>query len=152
MDDCIFCRIVGGQAPAYVVDETDRVIVFLSLESHPLVVPKAHIPDIYALDEDTGAAIMAETIAVARAVKAGLRCDGVYLTQANEPAAGQDVFHFHLHVYPRWHGDRQPDIAPVEIIADDLKRQTCDRIRVALHEIRASDSGQLRPDTGSLGR
>ena len=136
MDDCIFCRIVGGQVPAYVIDETDRVIVFLSLENHPLVVPRAHIPDIYALDEDTGAAIMAETIAIARAVKAGLRCDGVYLTQANEPAAGQDVFHFHLHVYPRWHGDKRPDVTPVRTVSDHARQRTLERLVAALHELR----------------
>jgi histidine triad (HIT) family protein len=49
--------------------------------------------------------MMTETIRIAKAVKAGLQCDGVYLTQANGSAAGQDVFHFHLHVYPRWHNE-----------------------------------------------
>jgi histidine triad (HIT) family protein len=101
-DSCVFCRIIRREAPAYVVTEDERIIVFLSLENHPLVVPKQHIPDIYSLDETTGAAIMSATIAVSRAVKVGLACEGVYLTQANEPAAGQDVFHFHLHIYPRW--------------------------------------------------
>lgn len=61
-----------------------------------------HIPNIYALDSATGAHIMRTAIEVARAVKAGLACEGIYLTQPNEPAAGQDVFHFHLHIYPRW--------------------------------------------------
>ncbi|HEX5502452.1 MAG TPA: HIT domain-containing protein [Thermomicrobiales bacterium] len=103
MDDCIFCRIVARRAPAYVVAEDGATIVFLSLEGHPLVVPKAHLPDVFALDDDLGAAIMRQAIRVARAVRAGLGCDGVYLGQANGAAAGQDVFHFHLHVYPRWH-------------------------------------------------
>lgn len=97
---CIFCRIIAREAPAHIIDETDRVIVFLSLENHPLVVPKEHIPDIYAMPGDVGAAVMKEAITVARAVKESLECDGVYLTQSNEPAAGQDVFHFHMHVYP----------------------------------------------------
>jgi len=101
-DSCVFCRIIQREAPAHVVTEDERIIVFLSLENHPLVVPKQHIPDIYSLDETTGAAIMSATIAVSRAVKEGLVCEGIYLTQANEPAAGQDVFHFHLHIYPRW--------------------------------------------------
>jgi len=48
---------------------------------------------------------MRQAIRVATAVKVGLRCDGVYLAQANEPAADQEVFHFHVHIYPRWHGD-----------------------------------------------
>ena len=105
LEDCIFCRIGAGLAPAEVITEDDDVIVFLSLEDHPLVVPKSHVPNIYALSDTPGAAVMRQAIRVAKAVKTGLRCDGVYLTQANEPAAGQDVFHFHLHIYPRWLGD-----------------------------------------------
>ncbi len=101
-ETCVFCRIIRREAPADVVSEDEHVVVFLSLENHPLVVPKQHIPNIYTLDETTGAAIMSATIAVSRAVKEGLACEGVYLTQANESAAGQDVFHFHLHIYPRW--------------------------------------------------
>jgi histidine triad (HIT) family protein len=101
---CIFCQIVKKEAPAYIIDENDAVIVFLSLENHPLVVPKEHVPNIYAMSDDTGSRVMAETIRIARAVKKALQCDGIYLTQSNEPAAGQDVFHFHLHVYPCWEG------------------------------------------------
>ena len=103
-EDCVFCRIASKQVPAYVIDETDQVIVFLSLENHPLVVPKRHIRDIYAMPSDVGACVMEETVRIARAVKEALQCDGIYLTQSNEPAAGQDVFHFHLHVYPCWEG------------------------------------------------
>jgi histidine triad (HIT) family protein len=152
MGDCIFCRIVARQAPAHVVDENDAVIVFLSLENHPLVVPKRHLPDIFSLDDATAAAVMQEAVTIAKAVRLGLRCDGVYLTQANGAAAGQDVFHFHLHVYPRWHGDRRPDIAPGENVLDQLRRQTCDRIRAALTEVRAGSLEQSRPDSGRAGR
>lgn len=96
-ETCTFCRIAQHQVPAYVITEDQDVIVFLSKENHPLVVPKRHIPNIYSLDEASGAQIMKAAVQVARAVKAGLQCEGIYLTQANEPAAGQDVFHFHLH-------------------------------------------------------
>lgn len=129
MDDCPFCRIIGRAAPAYIIHETERVIAFLSLENHSLVVPKTHVPNIYTLDADLGAALMAETIAIAKAVKIGLACDGVYLTQANEPAAGQDVFHLHIHVYPRWHNQPQPALARID---DRTKQETLDRIRRAL--------------------
>ena len=133
MDDCIFCRIIDRRAPAYVIHEDDRVIVFLSLENHPLVVPKAHIPDIYTLDDDTATAIMQTAVRVARAVKAGLRCDGAYLAQANEPAAGQDVFHFHLHIYPRWHGDGLRFFGP-EPETDSVAMARClEQVRAALH-------------------
>jgi len=129
MEDCIFCRIVAGRAPAAVITEDDDVLVFLSLEDHPLVVPKPHVPDIYALSEELGAAVMRQAIRVATAVKAGLRCDGVYLAQANEPAAGQDVFHFHLHIYPRWHGDAA-GYAPGTVLPGRWPRQAI-RARIA---------------------
>ena len=99
---CTFCGIIARENPAHILCENDQVIVFLSLENHPLAVTKEHIPDIYVMPDDLGAAVMRETIKVARAVKKALQCDGVYLTQANEQAAGQDVFHYHLHVYPCW--------------------------------------------------
>jgi histidine triad (HIT) family protein len=130
--DCIFCKIIARRAPAHILDENDAVIVFLSLENHPLVVPKAHIPDIYTLPEDSGAAIMAEAVKVARAVKEALHCDGVYLTQSNEPAAGQDVFHFHLHVYPVWGDQVNRAIAAfVETVSGQLDTTEAGRAAMA---------------------
>lgn len=100
--ECIFCKIIAREVPAYIIDENDRVIVFLSLENHPLVVPKEHIRDIYAMPAEIGAAVMEEAVRVAKAMKQSLQCDGMYLTQANERSAGQDVFHYHMHIYPSW--------------------------------------------------
>ena len=106
MDDpSVFTRIIHRELPGYILHEDDRVIVLLSLENHPLVVPKMPVRDIFDLDDDTAAAIMQTAVRVARALRAATGCDGVYLSQANGTAAGQDVFHFHLHLYPRWHGD-----------------------------------------------
>jgi histidine triad (HIT) family protein len=105
VDDCVFCRIIARQVPADVIAESDDTIIFLSLENHPLVVPRAHVPNLYALDESLGASLMRWTVRVARAMKVGLACEGVYVAQANEAAGGQDVFHLHIHVIPRWHGD-----------------------------------------------
>lgn len=111
MAECVFCMIIDRRVDAHIIDETDEVISFLSLENHPLVVPKTHIPDIYTLDEESGSAIMAEVVKIANAVKDGLGCDGVYVTQANGQAAGQDVFHIHFHLYPRWAGSRMDERA-----------------------------------------
>jgi histidine triad (HIT) family protein len=133
MEGCTFCRIVAGQLPAAVIAEDDDVIVFLSLEDHPLVVPKPHVPDIFALSEAMGAAVMRQAIRVATALKIGLGCDGVYLTQANGTAAGQDVFHLHLHLYPRWHGDGA-GYAPGTVLPGRWPRE----------EIRARITGALR--------
>jgi histidine triad (HIT) family protein len=129
MDNCIFCKIINRQAPSYILEETDDVIVFLSLENHPLVVPKKHIVDIYALDEDTGSRIMSELIKISNVVKKGFRCDGVYITQANEAAAGQDVFHVHFHVYPRWSNRAKNDL---RIVEDSERESTLRKLKDVL--------------------
>lgn len=105
MNDCIFCKIIKRETPARIIDDSDDVIVFLSFENHPLIVPKKHIPNIYSMDDESASAVMIEAVKIANAVKKGLNCEGVNLIQANEKAAQQDVFHFHLHVKPRWTGD-----------------------------------------------
>lgn len=139
---CTFCRIIDREIPAYIIDENDRVIVFLSLENHPLVVTREHILDIYAMPGDVGAAVMEETIKVARAVKKALQCDGVYLTQANERAAGQDVFHYHLHVYPCWGdrvrraiGDFVGSVTDGENVTDEMKAATAEKVKRALADL-----------------
>ena len=125
---CTICRIIHRALPGYIIEENEALIVFLTLENHPAVSPKAHVPDIFALDEATGALMMTETIRIAKAVKAGLQCDGVYLTQANGSAAGQDVFHFHLHVYPRWHDESLTRYWNDEQADDTLKQVTQEKI------------------------
>ena len=137
--NCSFCGIIARENPAHIIDENDQVIVFLSLSNHPMVVTKAHIPDIYAMPDDLGAAVMQATIKVARAVKKALQCDGVYLTQANEHAAGQDVFHYHLHIYPCWgNKDKKAiihfahSIIDQENLTEELKAATAEKIRQEL--------------------
>jgi histidine triad (HIT) family protein len=127
--NCTFCKIINHEIPAYIISENDNVIVFLSLENHPLVMPKKHIKDIYGLDEKTGNEIMKELIKVSKAVKQGLGCEGVYITQANESAAGQDVFHIHFHVYPRW---ADQVMNQLERVDDGERVLTMDKIKKAL--------------------
>ena len=69
--DCIFCQIIARKAPARILGEDDESIVFLSRENHPLVAPKQHIPDLFGLSYALGAAVMRQTIRVARALKKG---------------------------------------------------------------------------------
>jgi histidine triad (HIT) family protein len=131
-DRCPFCRIIRRQLPGYILWEDPYVIVFLSKGNHPLVVTKEHVPNIYALDAAQAAAIMQTTVRIARAVKMGLQCEGVYLTQANEPAAGQDVFHFHLHVYPRWADVEFATQQAGPPASDDERQATLERLLAAL--------------------
>ena len=74
-------------------------------DGHTLVAPRRHADDIFALDQDTGAAVWTLTLAVARRLEDVLTPDGMTLFQANRAAGWQDVFHFHIHVVPRWHSD-----------------------------------------------
>jgi histidine triad (HIT) family protein len=131
---CAFCRIAWHEVPAYIFLENAQVIAFLSKNNHPLIVPKQHIPNIYTLDESTGAAIMNATIQLARAVKRGLQCEGVYVTQANEPAAGQDVFHLHMHIYPRWHTVALETQQGAHHVADEERQATWTRILACLEQ------------------
>lgn len=127
MNNCIFCKIINKKISSHILDENKEVIVFLSLENHPLIVPKKHIPDIYSLDDELGAEVMKEAIKIAKAMKQGLKCDGVYVTQANESAAGQDVFHYHMHIYPRWNDSRQweSDEENRKLTAENIKIKLC---------------------------
>ena len=108
-EDCIFCRIAAGKAPASVVYENELVIAFMDISQanpgHVLVAPKRHVRDIYGLDEELAAEVMRVAVRVAKAVKRQIKPDGLNLLQANERAGLQSVFHFHLHVLPRFWGD-----------------------------------------------
>ena len=109
MTDCIFCQIVARDAPSEIVAENDRAIAVMDVnpasDGHTLVISKTHADDIWQLGADDGTAMWSLVSDVARAVRDGLRPDGLTLFQANRRAGWQDVFHFHLHLVPRWEGD-----------------------------------------------
>jgi histidine triad (HIT) family protein len=126
MDDCIFCKIINHQIPSFVIAENDNVIAFVSRQNDPLVVPKKHIKDIYELDDQTGSEIIKELNKIAKAVKKGLGCDGVYITQANEPAAGRtySIFIF----YPKWNDEAKNEVK----LTEDTERQiTMEKVKAA---------------------
>jgi histidine triad (HIT) family protein len=106
---CTFCAIARGEAPAQVVYEDDDTIAFMDINpatpGHTLVIPRAHVRNIYGLDEGTAAAIMSTVLRIARGLRDAMQPDGLNVMQANERAAFQSVFHFHFHLVPRWIGD-----------------------------------------------
>jgi histidine triad (HIT) family protein len=106
---CIFCQIGAGRAPGSFAYEDERVFAIMSLEQPTpykvLVIPRDHVATVYDLTDEQAAAIFRATVRVARVVREASGGVGLNLVQANEPAAGQDVFHFHLHVVPRFPGD-----------------------------------------------
>jgi diadenosine tetraphosphate (Ap4A) HIT family hydrolase len=108
--DCPFCAIVDGEAPASIVHETDDLLAFMDLnpitEGHALVIPKAHAAGLAPLDAATGGAMFEQAMEVAAAMRGSdLDPDGIDLFLADGEAAGQEVFHVHLHVIPRYEGD-----------------------------------------------
>jgi len=107
--DCIFCKIVGGEIPSFKLYENDATVAFMDINpfnpGHCLVIPKAHADSIFSIPAADLAATIETARLVARAVEAALSPDGINLIQANGPAAGQSVFHFHFHVFPRGKGD-----------------------------------------------
>ncbi|MEX2246392.1 MAG: HIT domain-containing protein [Dehalococcoidia bacterium] len=103
--DCVFCRIVAGDAEASFVWRDAQTVAFMDLRQfspgHTLVVPVKHVPDIFALDDETGAALMSTVTRVAAAVRAAVGAEGINIWQSNGEGAGQEVFHLHVHVLPR---------------------------------------------------
>jgi histidine triad (HIT) family protein len=110
VSDCLFCRLVAGDGEVSVVEETERTVTFMDIQpvvrGHALVVPRAHATYLADLDPEDGAEVFRAGQRAAAALRAStLRCEGVNLFLADGEAAGQEVFHVHLHVIPRHEGD-----------------------------------------------
>lgn len=108
--NCILCEISSGQAPASFVYEDEYVFGIMSLDQpNPykvLIIPRAHIETIYDLSEDQAARIFQAAVKIARAIREASGCAGLNVVQSNGRAGQQDIFHFHLHLIPRFHGDK----------------------------------------------
>ena len=140
MNGCVFCAILAGSLPASVVMRDAGCTAFMDIQpinpGHVLVVPDDHAASLAELPEGTGARLFRTARKVAAALYgSGLRCEGINLLLADGEAAGQEVFHAHLHVIPRFEGDGLgltfgPDYANVPG-REELER-TAERIRDAL--------------------
>jgi histidine triad (HIT) family protein len=107
--DCIFCQIVAGELPAQIVAQDERTISFMDIfpgaAGHALVIPRTHVRNIYEVEPEDLTAVMLAAQRLAVRVRDRLGADGVNLVNSCEPAAGQTVFHFHVHVLPRYEND-----------------------------------------------
>ncbi|BDZ30699.1 HIT family protein [Lactiplantibacillus sp. WILCCON 0030] len=106
-DDCIFCKIIKGDIPSYTIYEDDMVKAFLDISQgtpgHTLVIPKTHVPDIFAYDTDLASAVFARIPMIARAIKASDDAIiGMNVVNNNGAVAYQSVFHSHFHLIPRY--------------------------------------------------
>ena len=110
MENCIFCKIANGEISAATLyeDENFRVILDLGPASkgHALILPKSHAANIYELSDEMAAKAMILAKKMATAMTAALKCDGFNIVQNNGECAGQTVFHFHMHLIPRYKGDQ----------------------------------------------
>jgi histidine triad (HIT) family protein len=107
--DCLFCKIVAGEVPATLVHEDERTIAFMDINpgtrGHLLVIPREHATDVHEIDPEDLQAVALTGRQMARRVRDRLGADGVNLINSAGSAAWQTVFHFHLHVIPRYEGD-----------------------------------------------
>lgn len=108
-EECIFCKIAGGDIPSNTIYENSEFKVIMDIapatKGHVLIIPKEHFSDIYDIDAVTAGKLFQLATVVARALKEVLNCDGMNVLQNNGEIAGQTVFHFHMHLIPRYEGD-----------------------------------------------
>lgn len=124
MEDCVFCKIVKGEIPSQKVYENDKVLAFLDINpvnsGHTLVIPKSHHKDLFSTPEEVLSDIIVRTKKIAVAIIKAVGADGVNLGMNNRPAAGQVVFHTHLHIMPRFEGDGLKHWPSKKISEDEL--------------------------------
>ncbi len=107
--ECIFCKIVAGELPARIIDQDERTLSFMDIapatRGHALVIPRAHSRDLLDIEADDLCAVGLAGQRLAARIEERLGADGINLINSCGAAAWQTVFHFHLHVIPRYEGD-----------------------------------------------
>ena len=136
MSDCVFCRIVARQIPATVVHEDEHTLAFMDLghvnPGHVLVAVKKHAENLYALDDAQAGAVLRAAARVARAIRGAFNPAGLSVYQANGKAAGQTVFHYHVHLVPRHDNDGMELTWPVKNPPRDKLEEYAAKIRSSL--------------------
>ena len=109
MKECIFCKIAGGEIPAATIYEDEEFRVILDLgpasKGHALIIPKAHYANLYEMPDELAGKAMILAKKIITKMTEVLQCDGYNIVQNNGEAAGQTVFHFHMHLIPRYKND-----------------------------------------------
>ena len=130
-DQCVFCRIVRNEASRSAIYEDDEVLAILDFrpvsEGHTLVIPKKHYENIFEIPEEEAAYLFRIVKKIAGAVRLGVNADGISLVQNNGKAANQVVFHLHVHIIPRYEG--QKSSRPREVVEANFLDKVADRIR-----------------------
>lgn len=136
MDNCIFCKIANGEIPAATLyeDENFRVILDLGPASkgHALILPKFHAANIYELPDEMAAKAMILAKKMAISMTEALKCDGFNIVQNNGECAGQTVFHFHMHLIPRYKGDNVGITWNPGELTDEDKEEILSKVKAQL--------------------
>nr|WP_294492830.1 HIT family protein [uncultured Mediterraneibacter sp.] len=131
--ECIFCKIAAGEIPSATLyeDEDFRVILDLGPASkgHALILPKEHYRNLYDIDEETAAKAMKLARKMVKKMTDVLGCDGYNIVQNNEPCAGQTVFHFHMHLIPRYEGDHVGLSWPAGELTEEVKTEILEKMK-----------------------
>ena len=134
MENCIFCKIASGEIPSATLYEDDDFRVILDLgpatKGHSLILPKKHAANIAEMPDELLGRAMSVAKKVAVAMKEGLSCDGVNVVQNNGEAAGQTVFHFHMHIIPRYEGDKAGVSWTPGKLTDEEKEEVLNAVKV----------------------
>lgn len=134
---CVFCKIIQHELPAEVLFENDKVISILDINpihfGHALVIPKKHCPDFLSIPENDLYDVLHATQIVARAIVAGLGLDGFNIFSNNGRIAGQSVFHFHMHITPRYPDDSIKFVLQLRSYKDGALAEYGSKIREHIH-------------------
>ena len=150
--DCQFCQIIQGTGPARVVAQDAHALAFFPLRpvsrGHTLVVPRAHVADLWSADPALAGHVIQTVVRVGHAIRAALLPDGLNLISSAGEAASQTVFHLHLHVVPRWAGDHIGNIwPPGERVDEAAQDQSADMIRNAYRALARLPQADDQEDT-----
>lgn len=136
-EDCIFCKIIRKEIPAVIIDETDDYIAFVDRQpnnfGHSLVVPKVHYENIYTLEGNALISFGREIQKISKAVKSGVKADGINVHMNNDPVAGQEIFHAHVHIIPRFESDGLKHWPPKEYEYPNQIEEIGEKIRQQLN-------------------
>ncbi len=136
MSDCVFCKIVAGQIPSTKVFEDEYTLAFMDIghvnPGHVLVTVKAHVANVFELEEAQAEAVARTSVRISKALKKAFEPEGLSVYQANGKAAGQTVFHYHVHLLPRHAGDGMELTWPVKNPPREKLEEYAGKIRSAL--------------------
>lgn len=133
-DDCIFCKLANGDIPTRSIYEDDDFKVIMdaapATKGHSLILPKSHADNLYELPDETAAKVLVLAKKLATSMTEKLNCQGFNIVQNNGSVAGQSVFHFHMHLIPRYEDDGQKILWDPQSFDDSVMDEIRDMLNV----------------------